>query len=477
LKIQTRKFSVFANEPSARFDFNYVKSVPLENYNSYSYKELFEIVTPVTPVIDKEKSFKYAEINHVNKLGEVFPATLSYNSRTELNEDLFKKIEKGNIILPERGNILISTIRPYLNKNVLIEDNEKTDRDPVYFTKAFIQIKPKINSKILYYLIRTVLYEDINSVSRQGKGYPTLKDYDLKTIRFPKEIIDGLLANERKIVNEIEEIEKEINRVKLLRKSKSKIVDEIFAAEFKIDLKKVQEIDSESNLTVGLGSITLKNSNIRSSYRWNKMMMMQKYLYKDISCIESLGKYILRTNNGWSPESIEGGEGIPVLGQEHIEFDGVLNVSPIKATILTRNNISNFFVQKGDFFVSRGNTVNLVGIASIVEEEIDNDIIYPDLYIRVYFDDRVNPKYLALIFNSFFGRSYFKYVSKGKNQSMVKISKDELLSYYLPIPSISVQNELVLKVQNIVSIQKEQERNIEKRQNEIEEIIKNHMVG
>ena len=476
LKIQKTNLSSFAREPSSRFDFSYVKSVTLIEEDYYTYKDLFEVIPSVRPLLNEDQPFRYAEIGNVSKLGEVFPVTLDYNDRDELNEDKFKKIEKGDIILPDRGNILISTVRPYLNKVVLIEDSLEMDKSPIYFTKAFIQIKPKVNSKILYYLLRTIFHESINAVSRQGKGYPTLKEGDLKTIRFPKKIIDTLLANEDELISKLDDIILEIKDFNSIKREKGEIVDEIFAEQFKIDLDKIISLDKQRRLNVEFAIATRKNSNMRTSYRWNKMSLIQEYLYKNIKCIKPLGKYITHINNGWSPESVEGGEGIPVLGQEHFQFNGILDVSPTKATTKKKNNISNFFIQQGDFFVSRGNTVGLVGLASIVEKEIEEDIIYPDLYIRVYFSKGINPKYIALLFNSFFGRLYFKYVSKGKNQSMVKISRDEILNFYLPLPSREQQDELVHKVENLVNHQLEINIQIEQKHNQIKELIKGNII-
>jgi len=471
LRYQKRSFSVFASEPSARFDYNYIKSISLTKEDYYSYKSLFEVVPSSKPNLDEKEPFRYAEIGHVTKRGEVFPVTLSFDDRNELNEDLFKKIEKGDIILPERGNILISTIRPYLNKVVLIENTEDTNISPVYFTKAFIQIKPKINSRILYYLLRTIFYEKVNAVSRQGKGYPTLKEYDLNTIQFSKKVIDNLLVNEKEFISKLDSIEKEIKDLKTQQINKREIVNEVFADHFSINLPELIVLANQRKLNVGISSITTLNQNIRYSYRWNKMKTIQKFLYKNIDCIEPLGKYITGLNNGWSPESIVGGEGTPILGQEHFEFDGVLNVSPTKATLKSKNNIENFFVQEGDFFVSRGNTVDLVGVASVVESEITEDIIYPDLYIRIKFSQEVNKKYLALLFNSFFGRLYFKYVSKGKNQSMVKVSSNELINYYLPIPPLSQQKDIVEKIESLVEVQNNLEEHIEEKQNQISKLI------
>jgi type I restriction enzyme S subunit len=185
-----------------------------------------------------------------------------------------------------------------------------------------------------------------------------------------------------------------------------------------------------------------------------------------------LGNFIIGTKNGWSPLSVDGGEGIPILGQEHFSFDGVLKISPSKFTEITKNNIDDYFIQQGDFFVSRGNTVDLVALASVVEEEISEDIIFPDLYIKIQLNEtRIDKKYLALLFNSFFGRLYFKYASKGKNQTMVKISSSELYDFYLPIPDIEIQRTIVEKIQTQINAQSHIDREIEKNRAKINLII------
>ena len=120
----------------------------------------------------------------------------------------------------------------------------------------------------------------------------------------------------------------------------------------------------------------------------------------------------------------------------------------------------------------------MVALASVVEEEISEDIIFPDLYIKIQLDEtRIDKKYLALLFNSFFGRLYFKYASKGKNQSMVKISSSELYDFYLPIPDIEIQRQVVKKIQTQIDAQshidREIERNMAKINLIIEEAIRN----
>jgi type I restriction enzyme, S subunit len=202
------------------------------------------------------------------------------------------------------------------------------------------------------------------------------------------------------------------------------------------------------------------------------MQFIQEKLHEKIDCIKVLGSYIKATKNGWSPLSVEYGEGTPILGQEHFAFDGTLKIEPSKFTEETRNNIKDFYIKQGDFFVSRGNTVDLVALASIVKDEINNDILFPDLYIKVEFDEtEINKEYVAYLFNSFFGRLYFKYVAKGKNQTMVKISSVELLNFRFPLPNKDLQTKIVEKIKTQIDKQNIFDSQIEFKQQEISKII------
>jgi type I restriction enzyme S subunit len=78
---------------------------------------------------------------------------------------------------------------------------------------------------------------------------------------------------------------------------------------------------------------------------------------------------------------------------------------------------------------------------------------------------------MAYIFNSIIGRLYFKYSAKGKNQTMVKISKDELNGFYLPIPSLEQQDEIIKKVKTELEKQEVINQQILDERNKIDKII------
>ncbi|MDR3151124.1 MAG: hypothetical protein LBU14_06225 [Candidatus Peribacteria bacterium] len=88
---------------------------------------------------------------------------MNFNERNVEDEDYYKKIEKGDIIQVKKGEILISKVRPYLKKYVYIDENN----NDIFYTSAFIHLKPKKIGKILYYSLRTIFYDNLITISRQ----------------------------------------------------------------------------------------------------------------------------------------------------------------------------------------------------------------------------------------------------------------------------------------------------------------------
>jgi len=93
--------------------------------------------------------------------------------------------------------------------------------------------------------------------------------------------------------------------------------------------------------------------------------------------------------------------------------NGAIDFKSVKFANETTNNIERYYVKRGDFFYSRGNTKELAALATIASEPSDN-IIYPDLLTGVIFDQsKLLPKYAMYLFNCKSGRSYFGVVPEG----------------------------------------------------------------
>jgi len=149
----------------------------------------------------------------------------------------------------------------------------------------------------------------------------------------------------------------------------------------------------------------------------------------ELAKLTPLGEAVLETRNGWSP-TCNGGD-TPVLTLSCLN-GGHIDFSARKYTSSTRRDLNKFYVRKGDFFYSRGNTPELVALAAIAGPVTDN-IVFPDLLTRVKFDhSKILPQFAVILFNSTYGREYFCRVPQGASPSMVKVSQPYMKK--LPVP-------------------------------------------
>ena len=239
LKTQSISFSSISKERSLRqdFDFHQYSNKYAEDY--YRFVDLFEIISSEKINIDNlYHQFYYCEIGNVEKTGDVFPVTLDFSERNLLEENYYKKIEKGDIISVDKDDILLAKVRPNLKKYVRITDDLKD----TFFTSAFIRIKSKHIPEVMYYCFRNLFYTDLMAVSRQGKGYPTLNENDLLTLRFSKKIVDKLISAKENITPKIADIENSILCKKLLQKETSCIIDSVFEKEFDFDYSTFEKV-------------------------------------------------------------------------------------------------------------------------------------------------------------------------------------------------------------------------------------------
>ena len=343
LKFFTVDLLQLGKETSNRCDVNFIDFNKEEKQKSYPFKDFFSIQTfekkDRINLLEKiENDFLYAEIGDVTKEGDVEPQKLNFLTRNELVEDYFKKIENGNIQQADEGNILIAKTRPNLKKYIYID----VDNKDYFYTTAFINLKPKNLNKILYYSLRSIFYEDLVAISRRGKGYPTLKESDLFTLRLNKISIDKLKANENQIVAQIESIENKVKKLKDQITKPQEIINKVFAREFGFNIERVNKAEQQKYLFVS-NDITYRNLNLRTSVRWNKIIPIQKILYENNPYIKKLGKYITSTKNGWSPTCRETDTEHYVFGLNSISKNSTINYNDLKISNEQKYNIEEYY--------------------------------------------------------------------------------------------------------------------------------------
>jgi len=461
-----RKLSSINQDDTVRIDTKFGSLMDDSGYDIFKTNKrnlipLKEVLIPNCRLFNFEEGKEYHGVptgkEYTNEYGDITSSKII--TKDDHPNRLRYKVDEESILISS----LKGARTPALNFDF--------DLSNYVFSNGFyiFNVSKNWNRDFILLLLRTERLKFVldNNLFR-GIGISSYKESDLLKIEIPY----ISLETQRCALNKINPIKKEQITLKDSLLGTKEIINEVFSSHFKIDIYDVDSMDKTRVLSIPLSSVKTNNSGLRGSLRWNKMQYIQNAIYSKIDCIEPLSRFIKSTKNGWSPSSVEGGEGVPVLGQEHFNSNTTLNIAPSKSTEETRNNIEEFFIKKGDFFVSRGNTVDLVALASIVTEEVESNIIYPDLYIKIEFDEsNLDKEYLAFLFNSFIGRMYFKYVAKGKNQSMVKVSAVELLNFRVPIPCKQKQGEILQAIKTKLSEQKEIVRKIEQQQHAINKII------
>lgn len=365
-------------------------------------------------------------------------------------------------------NILISSLRLAKSPALMFKN---MDLSKYVFSNGFyiFKVKNGWNKKFVLYMLRSKRIKQLldNNIYR-GIGISAYRVDDLLSCSVKKVSAEAQTI----ALKRIESIEIQVRELKSKLLSPQDIMNDVFIQEFGIDLSALQSIDSCRTINLKFSEFKQNNVNVRFSYRWNKARLIQERLISMVDCCKSLGKYIIKAKNGWSPECDDNATSYKVLSLDALSADTNLNLSCVKASDVENKDIEQFTINNEDFLVSRGNgSDELVGLASIVhiQEEQESLIIYPDIMIRVELSEEIDKQYLAYMMNSSLGRLFFKYVSKGSNKK--KITPLELEQFVLPLPEIKRQQSIVSEIKAIFEIQTEIKDKIASLRKEIDKII------
>jgi type I restriction enzyme M protein len=143
-----------------------------------------------------------------------------------------------------------------------------------------------------------------------------------------------------------------------------------------------------------------------------------------------------------------------------VDFVTNLKVLSLSATTLGKMDLSKYKYldeaipldspcrcQRGDIYLQRGNTKELVGTAAIFETD-DENYIYPDLMIRVRADQtKIQSQYLLTVLQSGPVREFVTRNAVGAAGSMPKINQGIVESIPIPLPPLATQQAIVAEIE------------------------------
>lgn len=465
MRISTISFEKFSREKTLRADFEYQSDLGQLDNDFYMLRELFDF--PESQKINENdlyEDFLYCEIGDVDKNGDIYPIKLNFSERNLADENYYKKIEKGDIMPVSTGDILISKVRPNLKKYVFIDD----DNCDVFFTTAFIKLKPKIMSKVLYYCLRTVFYKKLMAASRQGKGYPTLSLMDLEQIRFKKHTIDSLLAKEKLISNKIGSIDQKIKELQKSVVSDQIIIDSVFQQEFNLDYATFHKLKENRKYTLKQSDFS-NNPDLRFSAKFHRPagdFVMSELTQRSDKKIKNYLAEPIVLGASISPSNFdENGDAYYISMASIKTLEVELDESQLVSSSYYDSNIAKSLC-KDDILIARSGVA--IGKAAIVESEFKG--IFADFTMRIRFNDAIyNPKFAYFYIRTMYFQYLIEIYKKGlQNQNIFPVVIREF-----PILDISIteQNRIVNVIQKEMSKQNNTREQISNLRNQIDEII------
>lgn len=162
-------------------------------------------------------------------------------------------------------------------------------------------------------------------------------------------------------------------------------------------------------------------------------------------------KYLVEAiEQGWSPQC----EGFPVESDDEW---GVLKVgcvnggtfSPSENKRLPHNMepIPELGLSAGDVLISRANTRELVGSASVVDRAFPRLMLCDKIYRLRVIENRIAPKFISMFLGSIGARSQIELSATGASSSMLNISQSTILDISLAIPGVDEQIGIIQAVE------------------------------
>ncbi|MDP3052996.1 MAG: hypothetical protein Q8N22_03575 [bacterium] len=483
LKQFTIDFRELGKERSFRYDvdfLNFQNEFLAERF--YSFNDLFTFASENKVNVEKlDDDFFYSEIGNVSKEGDVEPVKLNFDERKEEEENYYKKIEKGDIIKAKENEILLSKVRPNLKKYIYIDKGNKD----YFYTSAFVHLVPKKLNKILYYSLRTIFYENLIAISRQGKGYPTLKEGDFLNLKFDKKIIDKLLTKQDQVVVQIEPIEKRIKELKSQITPAQEIINKVFAREFQFD----ENLYNEFGKGMTAGTQAAQNRTLRTfetdfsefsrsdilrfSTRFHNIPTKKLMDFLDSIKTAQVKDIITEPNHrGAGPKYNPDGE-IPVVKTGHLK-NGYIEISQEEFVEQDfYNSSTRSRIKEDDVLIA---STGKVSLGKIDLAETDQDLV-ADGHISII---RIDNKKYNLLFFVYFFRSILGYFQIERDftgaTNQIELYANEISNFQIPDISLEHQQKIVDEIKAELDKQEEMNQKIDAERAKIDEIIEKAII-
>lgn len=284
----------------------------------------------------------------------------------------------------EKGNILVSTVRPNLNAVALFD--EETENMPVASTGfCVLECKANTSPRFLFRYLQSQSFVRAMVSQATGASYPAVNDKIVRDTKLPAYSYEEQVQ----IANVLDATANIISK----RKQQLQKLDELVKARF-VEM---------------FGDFPLNPKG------WE---------------ITTIRDIVTDVRYGSSRPAVDGGK-YPYLRMNNITYGGELDLTDIKRIDIPDNELDKCTVRRGDVLFNRTNSKELVGKTCVYNR--DEMMVLAGFVIRVRVTERILPEFLSAFLNTDFSKQMLLGMCKTAiGQANINAQEMQNIEIYLP---------------------------------------------
>jgi type I restriction enzyme M protein len=294
--------------------------------------------------------------------------------------------------------------------------------------RALIPALSKIDTEFLWGALRSSYCTNQFEIETGGIGKGEISEKRLLSIQVPLpplETQEAIVERWQKSKNKIDEI---LTQAEAIR-------SEIDIAV----LKKLGFQPPKPSVPEKVFTVSFKGL-LRWSVSYNQSARNMTDLTKGRFPVDELGTLLDFVQYGTSEKANNDGSGIPIIRMNNV-VDGELNFSDLKYIKLSDSEKGRLVLEDGDVLFNRTNSKELVGKCAVFHEE--SEYVFASYLIRLRtVSKKLLPDYLAILMNGHIGRQQIDTLSR-QIIGQANINSQEICSFQIPLPPLSIQEEIV----------------------------------
>ena len=318
------------------------------------------------------------------------------------------------------GDILVSTVRPYLRNFARIR--ESTNNLVASTGYAVVRPGDRVDGSFLYQHVMSDGFVEFLKPRMRGSNYPAVKGADVEeyTLSLPS------LAEQRKIAATLSSVDDAIEKTQA-------VIDQVQV------VKRGLMRDLLTRGVPGRHTRFKKTEVGEMPEEWELKKLI------DIARVQT-GIAKNKTNAG--------NNSVPYLRVANVQ-DGYLSLTDVKSVNVTEDALSRYALMRGDVLFTEGGDADKLGRGAVWDGDIE-----PCLHQNHVFVARtlgtIRPVFLSLYGGSSRGKAYFLNCSK-QTTNLASINSSQLKNLPVPVPLLVEQDQILERI-GAVDKRLEQER-------------------